>query len=71
MSSQSVEKIELILLSFEDNKEECINFNKILIPFSKFGISKSPEFIYEGLEKIIFKDRHPIYKSILLNEFSE
>ena len=71
MSSQSLEKTELILLSFDDYKEDSINFNKILIPFSKFGISKSPEYIYDGLEKMIFKERHPIYKSILLDEFDE
>ncbi|MFX0005439.1 MAG: hypothetical protein ACFFA7_06250 [Promethearchaeota archaeon] len=71
MSSQSLEKTELIIISFDDYKEDSINFNKIIIPFSKFGISRSPEYIYEGPEKIIFKERHPLYKSTLLNEFSE
>lgn len=71
MSSQSLEKSEIIILSFNDYKEDSINFKKIIIPFSKFGISKCPEYIYEGLEKIIFKERHPLYKSILLDEFAE
>ncbi len=71
MSSQSVEKVEIILLTFNDYKEDSIDFNKIIIPFSKFGISKCSEYIYEGLEKMIFKERHPRYKSILLDEFSE
>ncbi len=71
MSSQSVEKTELILLSFDDFKEDSINFNKIIIPFSKFGLSKGQEYIYEGFENINFKERHPLYKSILLYEFTE
>ncbi len=71
MSSQSAEKTEFILLSFDTYKEDCINFNKIIIPFSKFGISKNPVYIYEGLEKAKFKERHPVYKSIFLDEFAE
>ncbi|MFX1377903.1 MAG: hypothetical protein ACFFA4_02320 [Promethearchaeota archaeon] len=71
MSSQSLEKAELILLNFETYKEDSINFNEIIIPFSRFGISKSPAYIYEGLENIAFKERHPFYRSILLDEFVE
>ncbi|MFX0021523.1 MAG: hypothetical protein ACFE9S_04305 [Candidatus Hermodarchaeota archaeon] len=71
MSSQSVEKTEIIILSFDNYQEDSIDFKKILIPFSKFGISKTLEYIYEGFEKIIFKERHPCYKSILLDEFAE
>ncbi len=71
MSSQSQEKSEFIILSFEDYKEDSINFNKIIIPFSKLGISKKPIYIYKGLEKILFKERHPIYQSIFLDEFIE
>jgi hypothetical protein len=71
MSSQSVEKTELIILRFDNHQEDSIDFNKIMIPFSKFCISKSPEYIYEGFEKIIFEESHPRYKSILLDEFSE
>jgi len=71
MSSQSVEKKEYVLLSFDTYKEDFINFNKIIIPFSKFGISKNPSYIYKGIEKIAFKERHPVYKTILLYEFVE
>lgn len=71
MSSQSVEKMELILLSFDDYREDSIDFNKIIIPFSKFGTSKNPEHVYQGHEKIVFKERHLIYQSIFLDEFSE
>jgi hypothetical protein len=71
MSSQVEEKIEFIVLSFEDYQENSINFNRIIIPFSKFGLSKAPEYIYEGNENITFKKRHPEYKSIFLDEFTE
>ncbi len=71
MSSQSVEKTELILLNFDTYKEDSINFNKIIIPFSKFGITKRLLYIYEGRENITFKERHPLYKTILLDEFTE
>jgi hypothetical protein len=71
MSSQSVDKTELIILSFDNYQEDSIDFKKILIPFSKFCISKSPEYIYEGIEKMVFKERHPLYKLILLDEFTE
>jgi len=71
MSSQSIEKTEFILLSFDTYKEDSINFNKIIIPFSKFGISKNPSYIYEGNENITFKESHPVYKSIFMDEFAE
>ena len=71
MSSQTEEKTEFIVLSFEDYQENSINFTRIIIPFSKFGLSKDSEYIYEGNENITFKKRHPAYKSIFLDEFTE
>ncbi|MFX0039584.1 MAG: hypothetical protein ACFFCY_04990 [Promethearchaeota archaeon] len=71
MSSQSEEKTEFIVLSFDDYKEDSINFNRIVIPFSKFGLSKTPGYIYEGNEDIAFNKRHTVYKSIFLDEFTE
>jgi len=70
MSSQSVEKKEYIPPGFENFKEHSINFNKVLIPFCKFGTSENITYIYEGFEKISFKKRHPLYKSIFLDEFA-
>ena len=70
MSSQSLEKKDFIPLGFENFKEDSINFNKIVIPFSKFGTTEHITYIYEGFEKISFKKRHPIYKSIFLDEFA-
>jgi hypothetical protein len=69
MSSQSEQRTEFIDISYNCHKEGSINFNKIIIPFSNFGISKAPKYIYEGNEKIVFEERLLIYKSILLDEF--
>ncbi|MFX0083805.1 MAG: hypothetical protein ACFE94_18805 [Candidatus Hodarchaeota archaeon] len=53
----------------ETEKEDSINFDEIIIPFSKFGKSQSTEYIYCGDEKTKFNERHPIYRKVLLNEF--
>jgi hypothetical protein len=55
----------------ETDKEDSINFNEIIIPFSKFGISQSLEYIYDGNENLKFSKRHPIFRRLLLNEFQE
>jgi len=42
----------------------------IFVPFSSFfGIRE--KFIYTGEEKIPFQKKHPLYKSIMLDEFRE
>jgi hypothetical protein len=69
MSSQTVKKKAQIFLIYDTDLENSINFNKIIIPFSDLGKTKSPSFIYEGDEGINFKERHPIYKKLLLDEF--
>lgn len=51
--------------------EEPINFTNIVIPFNKFGSMRNPSYIYNGPEKISFKERHPLYQTILRNEFTE
>lgn len=69
MSSQTVENKVLIFPSDNTDKEDSINFNEIIIPFSKFGSSQSLAYIYKGNENIKFNERHPIYRRLLLNEF--
>jgi len=69
MSSQTVEKKVLIFPSYNTDKEDSINFNKIIIPFSNFGSSQSLAYIYNGNENIKFNERHPVYRRLLLNEF--
>ncbi|MFX1304404.1 MAG: hypothetical protein ACFFBV_04390 [Promethearchaeota archaeon] len=67
MSSKSIGKKIQETLDQEIELEEPLNFNKIIIPFSKFY--KPTDYIYYGHEKIPFKKRHPIYQAILRNEF--
>lgn len=67
MSSKPIDKKFQEILDQEIEQEEPLNFNKIIIPFSKFY--KPAEYIYYGHEKIHFNKRHPIYQTILRNEF--
>jgi len=69
MSSKTVEKGVIIFPNVDTDKEDFINFDDIVMPFSKFGESKNPSYIYNGDEDIIFKKRHPVYRKLLLNEF--
>jgi len=71
MSSQTVKNKIFIVPYYESIEEESINFNCIVIPFSEFGDSKKPSYIYNGHEKVSFKKRHLVYKKIFLNEFVE
>lgn len=71
MSSQTVEKKIIIFPSDDTNNEDSINFNEIIIPFSNFGSSPSPEYIYNGNENIKFNERHPAYRRLLLGEFQK
>ena len=69
MSSQTVEKKEPIFPIYDTYREDFINFDDIIIPFSDFGISKNPSYIYNGNEDIHFKERHPVYQKLFLDEF--
>lgn len=69
MSSHTIQKKVIIFPYYNIDKEDSINFNEILIPFSNFGKSTIPEYIYKGDEIIRFNERHSIYKKLLLDEF--
>lgn len=69
MSSQTVEKKEPIFPIYDRYIEDSINFDDIIIPFSDFVIPKNPSYIYNGDEDINFKERHPIYQKLFLDEF--
>lgn len=43
------------------------NLKDIIIPFS--AIQNTEKFIYYGQEKIPFRERHPVYQTLLRNEF--
>jgi len=71
MSSQTVEKKEPIFPIYDTYIEGSINFDDIIIPFSDFVILKNHSYIYNGDEDIIFKERHPEYQKLFLDEFCE
>ncbi|MFX1601634.1 MAG: hypothetical protein ACFFB6_13660 [Promethearchaeota archaeon] len=71
MSFQSVDKKFESVNTQEIPEEGPINFTEIIIPFSKFGASKSKSDIYNGSEKVPFSQRISVYKTILENEFSD
>ena len=68
MSSKTLDKKFEDIVE-EDFVKEPVNLKEFIIPFSEFG--KSVNYIYFGLEKIPFKERHPVYQMILRNEFSK
>ncbi|MFW9826714.1 MAG: hypothetical protein ACFFEY_03730 [Candidatus Thorarchaeota archaeon] len=70
MSSQSLEKKENIFPIYNTFLEDSINFKMIVIPFSEFENSKNTFYIYDGTERIEFKERLPLYQDIFLNEFA-
>ena len=69
--SSDVEKKSYIVPIYDIIKEETLNLNKIIIPFSNFGESRGPIYIYNGNENIPFRKRHLIYQTLLRNEFSD
>lgn len=67
MSSKSIEQK---FVEIEQKEEEYFDLRRAIIPFSLFFL-KDEQFIYEGNEKIPFSKRDPLYKTILLQEFSD
>ena len=71
MSSRMISKKFESTIIQEIPKEGPINFGNITIPFSEFGGSKKISDIYEGSEKIPFRERDQAYQTIIENEFTE
>ena len=69
MSSKSEKKKYKELPYYGVLKEDPLNLKLAILSYKSFG--KSEEFIYEGHEKMHFHERHPIYQSILRNEFTD
>jgi len=65
MSSESIKK-RFVEIEYE---EDDFSLKRIIIPFSLFFL-KNERFIYDGSERIPFNERDPLYKTILLQEFS-
>ena len=67
MSSKSTEKKPQIISV--SSVEEPLKLKNAIVPFSKFG--HSIQYIYNGNEKIPFRERDPLYQTILKREFAE
>ena len=67
MSSKSIEKN---FVEIEQKEEEYFDLKRVVIPFSLVFL-KNEQFIYNGTEKIPFSKRDPLYKAIILHEFSD
>ena len=67
MSSKSIEQK---VVHLEVEIKDSFQVKDIVIPYSLFFRRQEP-FIYSGQEKMEFEKRHPLYKSIILNEFRE
>lgn len=65
MSSKSTDK-KVVYLDVE--VKDSFQVKDIVIPYALF-FRRQQEFIYSGQEKIPFEKRHPLYRSIFLNEF--
>jgi hypothetical protein len=68
MSSGNSKMTKNISLMFENSPEINLKLSKAFLPFPK---GSSIEYIYNGTEKIPFKERDPLYQHILIEEFIE
>ena len=67
MSSKSIKKF--VKIEYKE-EEEFFDLKRVVTPFSLFFL-KDERYIYDGSEKILFSRRDPLYKTILLQEFSD
>lgn len=69
-SNLSSKAIERKFVRIECEEEERFDIKHISIPFSSF-FRKEQKFIYDGSEKMPFIIRESLFKTILLQEFSD
>ena len=67
MSSKSIEK-KFVKIAYKE--KEDLDLKRIIIPFSYY-FRKDERFIYDGSEKIPFSKRDPLFRTVLLQEFSD
>ena len=65
----SLTKPHLFLIVFQEPIEEKFDVKALILPFSLM-LGKKEEYIYTGGEKILFSNRHPIYRELFLSEFA-
>ncbi|MFX0056774.1 MAG: hypothetical protein ACFE85_10720 [Candidatus Hodarchaeota archaeon] len=73
MSSGIIQKeeIDIIDLQMENEKSILEIVSDISIPFSEILRKENSYYIYSGIERMQFNERHPIFKAILKLEFEE
>ena len=72
MSSGKIEKFynDVLKSRFNNSVDHYFSLSSCVIPFSSLSKNKQSSCIYFGNEKIPFKERHPEFRMILRNEFS-
>jgi len=68
MSSGNSKMLKNVNIIYENNPEINLKLSKAFLPFSK---GSTNDYIYDGTEQIPFKERYPLYQSILIEEFIE
>jgi hypothetical protein len=68
MSSGNSKLSKNVNILFENNPEINMKLSKAFSPFPK---DATIDYIYDGSEQIPFKDRHPLYQFIFIQEFVE
>ena len=65
MIVELIEKKEISI----DNFDLKSMVSQIFIPFSDISSQQPDDDIYSGGEKILFRERHPIFQTLMLIEF--
>lgn len=65
MIVELIEKKEISI----DNFDLKSMVSQIFIPFSDISSQPPDDYIYSGGEKILFRERHPIFQTLMLIEF--
>ena len=65
MGIDSIEENQPVLIEMDQK----LIMEQIIIPFSEVSSQIREKYIYTGEEKIPFKERHPVFRSLMLNEF--
>ena len=73
ISLGKMDKIDsrIMQISAERKLKDNFDISKASIPFSEFFNPLLPKDIYKGEERIPFKNRHPIFKSLMTIEFED
>jgi hypothetical protein len=72
MSYGKIEKFynDVLKSRYNNSVDHYFSLSNCVIPFSSLSKNKKTSWIYFGNEKISFKERHPEFRMILRNEFS-